>query len=83
MYDQLDVSYPTYFCTTPALQSSPAPHQAAICTVVSGYLCPSSGHAKTFNYNPTRTATTGYDMNDYGMLEYVGITGSNRQPPQY
>ena len=80
LYDQIDMAYPTYFCTTATLQTAPVAHQAAICTVVSGYLCPSSAHAKTFSYNPTRSGGTGYDINDYGMLEYVGISGSDRLP---
>lgn len=78
LYDQLDPAWPTYFG---AEVKGPLAHQAAICTVVSGFMCPSSAHAKTFNYYATRTPNAnGYSPNDYGMLEYVGITGSDRLP---
>lgn len=54
-------------------------HQAAMCTAVSTYVCPSSGHAKTFNFDDPRVPNSlGHSPNDYGMLEYVGIAGSDR-----
>ena len=78
LYDQLDPTWPFYASPLPV---GPPGHQAALCTVVSGYLCPSSGHANTFNYYPTRTASSaGHSTNDFGMLEYVGIAGSDRYP---
>jgi hypothetical protein len=57
-----------------------------MCTVVSGYLCPSSGHAKTYNYDltdPSTRSSLGYDANNYGMLEYAGIAGSDRYGTPY
>jgi prepilin-type N-terminal cleavage/methylation domain-containing protein/prepilin-type processing-associated H-X9-DG protein len=80
LYDGLDKASPTYSIPVPG----PAAHQAALCTVVEAYVCPSSGHAKTFNYATSGPAATknalGHAPNDYGMLEYVGIAGSNRTP---
>jgi prepilin-type N-terminal cleavage/methylation domain-containing protein len=76
LYDQLDPNWPFYFSPNPV---GPAKHQAALCAVVGGYLCPSSGHSSRFNYYPTKTASPeGYSLNDFGMLEYVGIAGSDR-----
>jgi prepilin-type N-terminal cleavage/methylation domain-containing protein/prepilin-type processing-associated H-X9-DG protein len=84
LYDRLDPAWSTYFYPTP---KGPANHQAAICTAVGAYLCPTSGHARTFNYdnpkNPAHTSPEGFNSNDLGMLEYAGIAGSNRQPPSY
>lgn len=83
LFDQLDKNCPTYYSYSSQLNAAPLSHQAAICTVVNGYICPSSGHSRTVNLWPTRTTTTTFDANDYGMLEYVGISGSNRIPPSY
>ena len=58
--------------------STPDLHYAGLCTVVPAYLCPSSGHAPTFNYDSTSAA-----YNKYGMLEYVGIAGSDRYGSPY
>ena len=69
-YDQLDPSKYGYFYSP---TSSSDPHYAALCTVVSAYLCPTSGHARTFNYDSTAAA-----YNKYGVLEFVGIAGSDR-----
>jgi len=76
LYDQLDMSYPCY--VWPQV-SGPYHHQAALCTVVGIYLCPSSGHAKTYNYDAVRVPNSlGFSPNDYGILEYAGIAGSDR-----
>ena len=80
LYDQLG---PTASATSPGYSYSTVvgtpQHQAAMCTVVSGYLCPSSGHAPTFNFdNPRVPNSLGHSPNDYGLLEYVGIAGSDR-----
>ena len=84
---------PLYDQLGPASQANPGycvpvtgtpQHQAALCTVVNGYLCPSSGHARTFNYDPSLPKNSlGHSANDFGMLEYVGIAGSDRSPPLY
>lgn len=81
LYDQLDgLTYGGY-CEPVA---GPIPHQAALCTVVNVYKCPSSGHANTYNWSPTRTPNgDGFSPDDFGVLEYVGISGSNRKPPLY
>ena len=78
--NQLDPTKPGYGYqpTSPSDQ-----HHLAMCNVIPAYLCPSSGHAPTFNYGPSSP-----NLNDYGMLEYVGIAGSNRDlgrylPPAY
>jgi prepilin-type processing-associated H-X9-DG protein len=75
IYDQLDPNWPFYHNPDPV---GPASHQAASCIVIDAYLCPSSGHANRFNYYPVKTTSPeGYSLNDYGMLEYVGIAGSD------
>jgi hypothetical protein len=59
-------------------------HQAALCTVVNEYLCPSSAHSKTLGYDPSFTKNNlGHSLNDFGMLEYVGIAGSDRYGSPY
>jgi prepilin-type N-terminal cleavage/methylation domain-containing protein/prepilin-type processing-associated H-X9-DG protein len=75
-YSLLDFSKPGYGYspTSPGDQ-----HYMALCTVVAAYLCPSSGHAPTFNYY-TSSSLDEY-RNKYGMLEYVGISGSDRANP--
>jgi prepilin-type N-terminal cleavage/methylation domain-containing protein len=70
LYDQLDMSKYGYG-HEPASPNDR--HYAALCTVVAAYLCPSSGHATTFNYDASAAA-----YNKYGMLEFVGIAGSDR-----
>jgi prepilin-type N-terminal cleavage/methylation domain-containing protein len=80
LYDQLDPAYGGY-CWG-GFGSLPPRQQAALCTVVGAYTCPSSGHPKTYNFDDVRSVTSaGFSRNDFGMLEYVGISGSNRQPP--
>jgi prepilin-type N-terminal cleavage/methylation domain-containing protein len=81
VYDNIDPLVGT-FC---APLSGSAAHQAAVCTIITAYLCPSSAHAKTINYYLTGASATkngfGLCTNDLGMLEYTGISGSNRNPP--
>lgn len=79
LYEQLEgLTYGGY-CGPVA---GPPQHQAALCTVVDTYTCPSSGHAKTFNFAAVPTPNSlGHSPNDFGILEYVGIGGSNRVPP--
>jgi prepilin-type N-terminal cleavage/methylation domain-containing protein/prepilin-type processing-associated H-X9-DG protein len=78
LFDQVDRLSPTF--SDPL--KGPATHQAAICTQVATYRCPSSGHAPKFNYGTTATPSSlGYSINDLGLLEYVGIAGSNRTAP--
>jgi prepilin-type processing-associated H-X9-DG protein len=83
LFDMIDPRSPTY--SEPSLKG-PATHQAAICTPVAAYRCPSSYHAKTLNVydtgSPNSTPSAcGYAVNDLSLLEYVGIAGSNRIPP--
>jgi prepilin-type N-terminal cleavage/methylation domain-containing protein len=77
LYDRINLSFPCYSYPTVL---GPAQHQAALCTAVGAYWCPSSAHAKTYNYDSPRQANSpeGYNVNDYGVLEYVGIAGSDR-----
>lgn len=65
----------------------PAWHYRALCTPIAVYRCPSSGHAPTWNYDgfpepgltPPSTGSAGYALvNALGILEYQGISGSNR-----
>jgi len=76
VYDQFDESLIGY--TYPEVQGSPA-HQAALTTVVNTFLCPSSGHSPTLNEGASLAPNSlGYGPKDYGLLEYVGIAGSDR-----
>jgi prepilin-type N-terminal cleavage/methylation domain-containing protein len=70
LHDQLDPSKPGY-AYSPA--SPGDQHYAALCTVVYTYLCPSSGHTPRYCYDSTSAV-----YNKYGMLEFVGIAGSDR-----
>jgi prepilin-type N-terminal cleavage/methylation domain-containing protein len=82
LYDQLDKSLPTYIY--PMSSTWPASHQAALCTVVGAYTCSSSPQNKRFKYLPTPTVTpAGYSAEDYGIIEYVGISGSDRYGSPY
>jgi prepilin-type N-terminal cleavage/methylation domain-containing protein len=78
VYDSLDKKFPTYDYSY--FDSFPPNHQAAVCTVIAAYTCPSSGHAKTLNYLPERSPPTsyGFSRDDYGIIEYLGISGSDR-----
>jgi prepilin-type N-terminal cleavage/methylation domain-containing protein len=82
VYDNMDPNSPTW--SYPSLKG-PVAHQAAICTLIGTYRCPSSGHAPTINYVASGPGATkngnGFAMNDLGVLEYVGIAGSNRVAP--
>jgi prepilin-type N-terminal cleavage/methylation domain-containing protein len=80
LFDNIDLTLPTWAYPCP---KGPKNHQVAICTVLGAYLCPSSGHSKTLNYvsSPPPASSFGFTMNDYGLLEYVGIAGSNRTAP--
>jgi prepilin-type N-terminal cleavage/methylation domain-containing protein len=80
LYDQLDKSLPTYVYPIP--NTWPASHYAALCTVIGAYTCPSSPQAKTFKYDPALAATP-YDINNFGIIEYVGISGSDRYGSPY
>ncbi|MBN2292152.1 MAG: DUF1559 domain-containing protein [Pirellulales bacterium] len=84
LYDQLGPASASNPGWPSPITGSPQ-HQAALCTVVGEYLCPSSGHAKTLSYDPSIAKNSlGYSINEYGMLEYVGIAGSDRPPtPSY
>ena len=78
LFDAIDPKFPTYAMTL----QGPVTHQAAICTPVVAYVCPSSAHSKKFNYyDGFATNSDGYSTNDLGLLEYVGIAGSNRVRP--
>jgi prepilin-type N-terminal cleavage/methylation domain-containing protein len=78
LYDDLDgLTYGGY-----GDPQGPYTHQKAICTTVNTYKCPSSAHANTFNVYLTATPNSyGFSVNDIGILEYVGIGGSNRRSP--
>lgn len=79
LFDMLDPVSPTFSDPIP---KGPVAHQAALCTPIAAYMCPSSGHPKTLNIDVVRTPNAdGFARNDYGLLEYVGIAGSNRNPP--
>jgi len=71
IYTSIDLSEPGF--SWPALQGPPG-HIFALSQEVSLYHCPSSGHALTFNYIPG----SAQDANLIGILEYVGIAGSDR-----
>ena len=83
LFDNIAPQSPTF--AVPTLKG-PLSHQAAICTQIAAYRCPSSSHAKKFNYYAAGTPEDvpdgyGFSTNDLGLLEYVGIAGSNRVPP--
>ena len=78
IFDNVSPLYPTF---SDPLQG-PVTHQAALCTQIAAYRCPSSGHAQKFNYTAGVTVSSeGYSLNDLCLLEYVGIAGSNRVAP--
>jgi prepilin-type N-terminal cleavage/methylation domain-containing protein len=80
LYDQMEPVYGGY-CWSLAV---PRRQQTALCTVVTTYICPSSGHPTTYNHQDVRVANSdGFSPNDFGILEYVGISGSDRQAPQF
>ena len=69
--------------------SLPPDHYRALANVISAYVCPSSGHARTLNYKavgtnpppyvPPSAPGNGDALSDHlGMLEYQGIAGSDR-----
>ena len=78
IFDNVSPLYPTY---SDPLKGT-ASHQAALCTQITAYRCPSSGHAQKFNYDAAgaTVSSEGYSLNDLCLLEYVGIAGSDRKP---
>jgi prepilin-type N-terminal cleavage/methylation domain-containing protein len=78
LFDRINLNYPTY--SDPL--KGPATHQAALCTPVAAYSCPSSTHAKTYIDAVAATPNAdGFSVNMLSLLEYVGIAGSNRVKP--
>jgi prepilin-type N-terminal cleavage/methylation domain-containing protein len=79
IFDNVSPLYPTY---SDPLKGT-ATHQAALCTQIAAYRCPSSRHAPKFNYysGAIVASSAGYSLNDLCLLEYVGIAGSNRIAP--
>ena len=74
IFDNVSPLYPTY---SDPLKGT-LTHQAALCTQIAAYRCPSSGHAPKFNYYTAATVSSaGYSLNDLCLLEYVGIAGSD------
>jgi prepilin-type processing-associated H-X9-DG protein len=80
----IDYNYSGYPFSWAAL---PAQHYQALSTVIPTYLCPSSGHAPTMNYDgipepgllpPSTGSTPQALLNAIAVLEYHGIAGSNR-----
>jgi prepilin-type N-terminal cleavage/methylation domain-containing protein len=80
LYDSLDPRSPTWSYPAP---KGPLAHQTALCTVIGAYRCPSSVHSPKLNYySPSPPPNgNGLSANDFGVLEYVGIAGSNRTKP--
>jgi prepilin-type N-terminal cleavage/methylation domain-containing protein len=79
LFDSIAPNSPTFADPVP---KGPVAHQAALCTSIAAYRCPSSSHPKTINIDVTRTPNAnGFARNDFGLLEYVGIAGSNRKTP--
>ena len=54
-------------------------HYQAVTTPVKTYMCPSSGHAlRTQCYGPAFSDPT-QPYNEFGILEYMGVAGSDRR----
>lgn len=70
IYNQIDFNLPGY--DFPTLQGPPG-HVAALKSLIPEYRCPSSGHSWKYNYK-----NMAVDSNEIGILEYVGIAGSDR-----
>jgi prepilin-type N-terminal cleavage/methylation domain-containing protein len=76
VFDNINPKYPCYPLT------GPVTHQAALCTDIPAYRCPSSRHAVKVMQSAAATKNSaGFSDNDFGLLEYVGIAGSNRNAP--
>ena len=76
VFDNIDPRYPEQPLT------GPVTHQAALCTDIPAYRCPSSRHAVKLMLEAAATPNSdGFSLNDLGLLEYVGIAGSDRKPP--
>jgi prepilin-type N-terminal cleavage/methylation domain-containing protein len=82
LYDNLDPNSATY--SYPTVMGPPA-HQMALCTVIGAYTCPSSQQAKTLNYLIPKATPNGlgHSADDYGIIEYLGISGSDRYGSPY
>lgn len=84
---EIDYQHTGYPSSPAGWISMPVAHYRALTTSISVYLCPSSTHAPTFNYDgypepglmPPIAGSTPFALwNALGMLEYQGIAGSNR-----
>jgi prepilin-type N-terminal cleavage/methylation domain-containing protein len=86
---EIDYKYPGYTETSGGFAQLPIPHYSALTAQIPVYKCPSSGHARTYNFDgtpsgilPPNSGATQFALaNAFGILEYVGIAGSNRSPP--
>jgi prepilin-type N-terminal cleavage/methylation domain-containing protein len=82
----IDFKYSGYPDSAAGFAQLPVEHYRALTARIPAYKCPSSAHAATYNYDgypegilpPNPGSTTFALANAFGILEYMGIAGSNR-----
>ncbi len=77
LYDQLDSIKPGVGYGYSVLYTKDPKH-LAMSTIIPTYLCPSSSHPPTHSYD-----STGFPHNNWTIMEYVGIAGSDRWGTPY
>lgn len=82
----IDFDYSGYPQTAAGFATLPVEHYRALTAKIPVYKCPSSGHAPTYNFDggpegilPPNPGSVPFALaNAFGILEYMGIAGSNR-----
>jgi prepilin-type N-terminal cleavage/methylation domain-containing protein/prepilin-type processing-associated H-X9-DG protein len=68
-----------YWGYSPAVRDKFPAHYTAITTPVKMYMCPSSGHAQRTQCYGTAFSNPNQPYNEFGILEYMGVAGSDRR----
>jgi type II secretory pathway pseudopilin PulG len=82
----IDFAYSGYPDTAAGFAALPVEHYRALTARIPAYKCPTSAHAPTYNYDgypegilPPNPGSVPFALaNAFGILEYMGIAGSNR-----
>jgi prepilin-type N-terminal cleavage/methylation domain-containing protein len=78
LFRQIIPTLPGYWYNNPSIATNNPAHYRAVTTPLPIYRCPSSGHADRGSMYGAPFSDPNATYNDYGVLEYVGVAGSDR-----
>ena len=78
LFRNINPNLPGYWFNNPAIARDNPAHYNALTTPLKIYRCPSSAHADRGSHYGSPFSNPNATYNDYGVLEYVGIAGSDR-----